>query len=150
MPADRKEQIRQLPSGKWQLRYYDRKGARHSGGVFLSRSTARQHYREEIEPALNGRPVARRDLTFSGLVGVFLERHAIVAKPRTIAELRWRPVSGRGGYRAASLGVAHLGDDWRLAGTAVERMDDSRRRRGPILEPHGRSGRRLPLRCVEH
>ena len=43
MPAERKEQIRKLPSGKWQLRYYDRKGARHSGGVFPSR--ARAHYR---------------------------------------------------------------------------------------------------------
>jgi integrase len=39
---------------------------------------------------LRGRPVARRDLTFSELVDVFLERHAIVAKPRTITELRWR------------------------------------------------------------
>ena len=90
MPADRKEQIRQLPSGKWQLRYYDRKGVRHTGGAFVSKSAARAHYRDVIEPGLNGRPVARRDLTYSDLVEVFLERHAIVAKPRTITELRWR------------------------------------------------------------
>ena len=50
----------------------------------------RAHFRDVIEPGLNGRPVARRDLTYSDLVEVFLERHAIVAKPRTITELRWR------------------------------------------------------------
>ena len=90
MPADAKEQIRQLPSGKWQLRYYDRKGVRHSAGAFPSKSAARAHYRDVIEPQRNGRPVARRDLTYTDLVEVFLERHAIVAKPRTITELRWR------------------------------------------------------------
>jgi integrase len=37
-----------------------------------------------------GRPIARRDLTFTDLVEVFLERHAIAAKPRTVTELRWR------------------------------------------------------------
>ena len=63
---------------------------RHTGGAFVSKSAARAHYRDVIEPGLNGRPVARRDLTYSDLVEVFLERHAIVAKPRTITELRWR------------------------------------------------------------
>ena len=63
---------------------------RHSGGAFPSKSAARAHYRDVIEPGLNGKPVARRDLTYSGLVDVFLERHAIVARPRTITELRWR------------------------------------------------------------
>ena len=74
MPADAREQVRQLPSGKWQLRYYDRKGVRHSGGAFLSKSAARAHYRDVIEPGLNGKPVARRDLTYSDLVELFLER----------------------------------------------------------------------------
>ena len=50
----------------------------------------RAHYRNVIEPELNGKQAARRDLTYSELVEVFLERHAIVAKPRTITELRWR------------------------------------------------------------
>ena len=90
MPADAREQIRQLPSGKWQLRYYDRNGVRQSGGAFPSKSSARAHYRDVIEPGLSGRPAARRDLTYTDLVEVFLERHAIVAKPSTIAELRWR------------------------------------------------------------
>ena len=99
MPADAREQIRQLPSGKWQLRYYDRKGVRHSGGAFPSKSAARAHYRDVIEPGLNGKPVARRDLTYTDLVEVFLERHAIVAKPRTITELRWRLKQSRGEVR---------------------------------------------------
>ena len=30
----------QLPSGKWQMRYYDREGVRRSGGVFPSKSAA--------------------------------------------------------------------------------------------------------------
>jgi hypothetical protein len=63
---------------------------RHSGGAFPSRSAARAHYRDVIEPGLNGKPIARRDPTLSDLVEVFLERHAIVAKPRTVTELRWR------------------------------------------------------------
>jgi integrase len=63
---------------------------RHSGGAFPSKSAARAHYRDVIEPGLSGKSVARRDLTYSDLVDVFLERHAIVAKPRTITELRWR------------------------------------------------------------
>jgi integrase len=82
--------VRKLPSGKWQLRYYDSKGVRHSGGAFPTRSEAWSHYRDVVEPELHGRPAARRDLTLSELVDVFLERHAIVAKPRTISELRWR------------------------------------------------------------
>src|SRR4029453_8086187 len=62
----------------------------HSGGAFAWRTEALNHYRDEVAPRLTGRPTPRRDLTFSGLVEVFLERHAMVAKPRTIAELRWR------------------------------------------------------------
>ena len=90
MPAEARGHVRKLPSGKWQLRYYDAKGGHRSGGAFSSKTEALNHYRDVIEPELNGRPVARRDLTYSELVEVFLERHAIVAKPRTITELRWR------------------------------------------------------------
>jgi len=90
MPAEALGHVRKLPSGKFQLRYYDAKGRHRSGGVFPSEPKARAHYVKVILPELNGKPVARRDLTFSELVEVFLERHAIVAKPRTITELRWR------------------------------------------------------------
>jgi integrase len=90
MPAEQRGHVRKLPSGRWQLRYRDRAGVYHSGGAFASRTEALNHYRDEVAPRLTGRPTPRRDLTFSGLVEVFLERHAMVAKPRTIAELRWR------------------------------------------------------------
>src|SRR5262245_4893948 len=90
MPAEARGHVRKLPSGKWQLRYYDAKGGHRSGGVFSSKTEALNHYRDIIEPEIQGRPVARRDLTYSELVATFLERHAIVAKPRTITELRWR------------------------------------------------------------
>jgi hypothetical protein len=81
MPAEARGHVRKLPSGKWQLRYYDAKGGHRSGGAFSTKSDAWAHYRDVVEPELRGRPAARRDLTFSGLVDVFLERHAIVAKP---------------------------------------------------------------------
>jgi integrase len=90
MPAEARGHVRKLPYGKWQLRYYDAKGGHRSGGAFASKTEALNHYRDVVEPELNGRAVARRDLAFSELVAVFLERHAIVAKPRTITELRWR------------------------------------------------------------
>ena len=90
MPAEARGHVRKLPSGKWQLRYYDRKGVRHSGGAFLTKSEAWAHYREVTEPELNGRPVARRDLTLTELVDTFLERHEKIAQPKTIATIRAR------------------------------------------------------------
>jgi len=56
----------------------------------LGLSSIKTHLLEQVESELQGRPGARRDITYSELVEVFLERHAIVAKPRTISELRWR------------------------------------------------------------
>ena len=35
MPAEARGHVRKLPSGKWQLRYYDPRGGRRSGGAFL-------------------------------------------------------------------------------------------------------------------
>jgi hypothetical protein len=90
MPAGPDAQIRKLPSGKWQLRYVDREGKRRSGGAFASKSEARAHYRDIVRAELDGHPAARRDVTLSELVDVFLERHATVAEPRTIETLRWR------------------------------------------------------------
>ncbi len=66
------------------------KGCATPAAAFPSKSAARAHYRDVIEPGAQrqaGRP-PRPDYT--DLVDVFLERHAIVAKPRTITELRWR------------------------------------------------------------
>ncbi len=55
MPAIQRGHARKLLSGKWQLRYYDADGARHTGGTFPSKSAAMQHYRGSIEPRLNRR-----------------------------------------------------------------------------------------------
>ena len=90
MPADARGHVRKLPSGKWQLRYYDRKGVRHSGGAFPSKSEAWANYRDVIEPALDGRTPTRRDLSLQELADVFLERHAKITQPRTIQSLRER------------------------------------------------------------
>jgi hypothetical protein len=43
MPADQRGSTRKLPSGKWQLRWYEGEGddrKRHAGGVFGSKSEA--------------------------------------------------------------------------------------------------------------
>jgi integrase len=90
MPAEARGHVRKLPSGKWQLRYYDSKGGRHSGGAFPTKSEAWKHYHDVVEPDLQGRPAARRDITLTALVDTFLERHEKVAQPATIATLRHR------------------------------------------------------------
>ena len=90
MPAEQRGSARRLPSGLWQLRYYDKSGKRRTGGAFATKSEALRHYREVVERELNGRPAARRDLTFTELVDVFLERHGKIAKPSTVDTLRWR------------------------------------------------------------
>ena len=89
MPAEARGHARKLPSGKWQLRWYDREGRRRSGCAFPSKSVALSHYRDVIEPELQGREV-RPDLTLSELADLYLERHALVRSDRTIKTLRWR------------------------------------------------------------
>jgi integrase len=89
MPADPRGHVRKLLSGKWQLRYYDREGSRRSGGAFPSKSAALNHYRDVIEPELDGR-TPRPEITFAELVDLYLERHALVRSDRTIRTLRAR------------------------------------------------------------
>lgn len=72
------------------MQWYDREGKRCSGGAFASKTEALRHYRDVIEPKLDGRPTAQRDLTLSELADVFLERHAKIAQPRTIRAIRER------------------------------------------------------------
>ena len=96
MPAERKEQIRKLPSGRWQLRYYDREGVRHSGGAFPSKSAARAH--------LSGRKRAsRRDVTFSEHVDRYLAAHSTGRDASTIKTLTHRL-----GYATAEFGELTL------------------------------------------
>jgi integrase len=90
MPAEARGHVRKLPSGKWQLRYYDRDAHHRSGGVFSSRTEALNHYRDVVEPELTGRPTARRDLMLSEFVDVFLERHEKIATVKTIKTIRAR------------------------------------------------------------
>jgi integrase len=112
VPAEARGHVRKLPSGKWQLRYYDAKGRHRSGGAFSTKSEAWAHYRDVVEPELRGRPGARRDLTLSELVDTFLERHGKVRKPATIETLRWRlrrPLDDYGDTSLADL--EHMTDE---------------------------------------
>jgi hypothetical protein len=54
MPAEARGHVRKLPSGKWQLRWYDRDGRRRSGGAFPTKSEAWAYYRDVVEPELQG------------------------------------------------------------------------------------------------
>jgi integrase len=111
MPAEARGHVRKLPSGKWQLRYYA-KGGHRSGGAFASKTEALNHYRDVVEPELHGRSVARRDLTLSELVNVFLERHGKVAKPATIETLRWRLKRPLDDYGTTTLAdLEHMTDE---------------------------------------
>ena len=66
-----------------QLRWYGRDGERRSGGSFPSNSAALKHYRDVIGPRLGGaEPV--RDLTLSEFAELYLERHKVGARRRTI------------------------------------------------------------------
>ena len=89
MPATQRGRPRRLPSGRWQLRYYDTDGERRTGGSFRSKSEALTHYRDVIEPRLAGRESAR-ELTFSELVDVYLERHGQIRSAATVRTLRHR------------------------------------------------------------
>jgi integrase len=122
MPAEARGHVRKLPSGKWQLRYYDQKGVRHSGGAFPTKSEAWAHYRAVLEPELQGRVAARRDLTLTDLVDTFLDRHGKVAAPRTIRAIRERmkrPLDKYGDTLLVDL--EHMTDD--LAGFASRLPD---------------------------
>jgi integrase len=95
--------VRQLPSGKVQLRYYDADGNRQTGGVFPNKSAAWKHFRDVIEPRLNGKPEAKRDLTLSTLTELYLERHGQVRSARTIRTVRERMQRPLDAYRDLTL-----------------------------------------------
>ena len=89
MPATPRGHARRLPSGKWQLRYYDSDGNRCSGGAFPSKSSALDHYRNVIEPKLDG-VEPKPALTLAEFADLYLERHAAIVRSRTIRILRER------------------------------------------------------------
>ena len=90
MPARQRGHARRLPSGAWQLRYYDADGERRTGGSFKSKTEALDHYRQKIEPVLGGGLVAAPEMTLAELVDVFLERHAQIRSAATVRTLRHR------------------------------------------------------------
>jgi integrase len=90
MPATQRGQAYRLGSNRWGLRYYDANGARRRKSPFPSKSAALAYYREVIEPQLRGDPTALPELTLAEFVEVYLERHAVAVRGRTIAILRER------------------------------------------------------------
>ena len=90
MPADASEQIRRLPSGKWQLRYYDRKGcatpvARSRPSQPPGRTTATWSNPAQRQAGRPTRPDATPTSSRCSSSGTRSSR-----SPRTITELRWR------------------------------------------------------------
>jgi integrase len=73
------------------------------GGMFPSKSAAMQHYRDVIEPRLRGEPDPAADLTLSEFVDVYLTRHAVTRRPRTIRTLRERLVYATAAYGDTTL-----------------------------------------------
>src|SRR5829696_4751392 len=90
MPPIQRGQAYRLGPNRWGLRYYDAAGERRRKSPFPSKSAALQHYRDHIEPQLRGEPAPMPDLTLSGLVELYLERHAASVRSRTIVTLRER------------------------------------------------------------
>lgn len=103
MPATQTGQTYRLGPNRWGLRYYDRDGQRRRKSPFPSKSAALAHYREHIEPVLRGEPAPMPDLTLSGLVAVYLERHATSVRPRTIVTLRERLAHAERAFGAVPL-----------------------------------------------
>ena len=54
MPAEARGHVRKLPSGKWQLRYYDAKRRHRSGGAFPTKSEAWAHTGTSSSPSVTG------------------------------------------------------------------------------------------------
>jgi integrase len=102
MPPVQRGHARRLPSGRWQLRYYQ-DGARRTGGAFPTKSAALTHYRQVVEPRLNGEPEPEPELTLSELVDVYLERHAQIRSASTIRTLRHRLRRPLDAYGAVTL-----------------------------------------------
>jgi integrase len=98
MPATQRGQAYRLGPNRWGLRYYDHEGNRRRKSPFPSKTAALDHYREVVEPRLRGDEVQPAELTLSEFVQVYLERHAVAVRGRTIAILRERLAYSVGAY----------------------------------------------------
>jgi integrase len=90
MPATQRGQAYRLARGKWGLRYYDAQGERRRKSPFPTKSAALAWYRNTIEPQLRGEPAAVAELTLAEFVPLYLDRHAVGVRARTITDLRKR------------------------------------------------------------
>lgn len=89
MPAQQSGSIDGKP-GNYRLRWIKPDGGRGSKTGFATKSEARAHFREHVEPLLRGEAPAKPDMTFGAFVALYLERHAADVRPRTITTLRER------------------------------------------------------------
>jgi integrase len=90
MPPLQRGQAYRLGANRWGLRYYDENGVRRRKSPFPSKSAALAHYRDHIEPVLRGEPAPMSDLTLAEFVPIYLERHAVRVRPKTVTTLRER------------------------------------------------------------
>jgi integrase len=111
MPAHQQGSVYKLGKGRYGIRWYDAEGIRHRKSSFDSRSAARKYYRDVIEPQLLGRPAPMPELTLAQLVALYLERHAVNVRPRTIGVLRERLA-----YATKAYGDTTLRDLERMGG----------------------------------
>jgi hypothetical protein len=111
VPPVQRGQAYRLGANRWGLRYYDRAGVRQrTREKFHSKSAALQHYREGIEPQLRGEQPAV-EYTLAEFVPLYLERHAVGVRPRTITDLRKRLT-----YATRAFGDVPLRDLERMSG----------------------------------
>ena len=110
MPAVQRGQPYRLGPRRWGIRYYGPDGVRRRQSPFDSRSEALAWYRRVIEPQLRGEQPERPDLTLAEFVDMYLERHAVTVRPRTIATLR-----DRLRHAVAAFGDIHLRELERMA-----------------------------------
>jgi integrase len=111
MPPIQRGQAYRLASGRWGLRWYDAAGVRQRKSPFPTKSSALAHYRDVIEPELRGEAASMPDLTLAQLVDLYLERHAVSVRPRTIEVLRERL-----GYAVRAFGNVSLRELERMSG----------------------------------
>jgi integrase len=111
MPATQRGQPYRLGPNKWGLRYYDEDGVRRRKSPFPTKTAALKHYKDVIEPRLLGEHVEIPDMTLAEFVDVYLQRHAVAVRGRTIAILRERL-----GYAIAAYGDEPLSELERMSG----------------------------------
>lgn len=89
MPASQQGQYDKR-NGKHAVRYYLPDGTRKFKGGFASKSAARQWFRDNVEPILNGEQPRKPDISLSDFIVLYLVRHGADVRPRTRATLEER------------------------------------------------------------